>query len=543
MKKNYACAVAAALVLSVAFAPPAAFPARAAAELPEEVVYDGVKAGPVEIGGMTKEEAKAAIETFMEELKAKKITLYLEGSDEKKIEAAVADTGFSWNNKDLLDMLDSLGKSGNVIQRYKIKKDFSFTGTSLEIEFAVDEAKIRAWIEANIELLQSPAVDAALQKTDQGFTITPEQAGSTVDIDASVQAVKDYLTQNWDYEDCNVPLVGAVLNPKVTKADCEKISGKPMAEFTTSYTSSGTSRCKNIDAAVEKINGSVLTPGEKFSCLEHMLPFTAENGYYPAGSYLNGRLVDSFGGGVCQVSTTLYNTVLLAELEVNQRYNHGLTVSYVQLSSDAAIAESSGMDLQFTNNTNAPIYIEGYTKDKHVTFRIYGLDERPANRKVEYKNNIVEVINPPADVVKEDPSLPEGARKVTQSSHTGYRAELYKYVYVDGAQVSKERINTSYYAPAPNYISVGPGTSLSEEPSDENPENVPVSAVPAAAEQQTGEPATAQQQPAGTSDQTQGAAETETTAASSESPQQTSSQPQSPEQQTIAPGAWDQPVG
>lgn len=477
MKKNHAYGMAAAVVLSAAVFAQMIYPAQAAASS-QTVVYDGVKIGPVDVGGMTKEEAKKAVEEFVTELLTRKITLSLEGSDEKKIEAAFADIGLYWANPEVIDDIDNLEKSGNVLKRYKAKKDIAFAQHSFELELSADDAMIKAWIEANLSILEVPAIDAVVEKAEQGFSITPEQAGSTVDVEASVQAVKDFLSAGWDYQDCTVALAGAILEPTVTKAECEKIGSEPMAEFTTSYTSSGTSRCKNIDVAVEKINGTVLMPGEKFSCLEHMVPFTAENGYFPAGSYYNGMLVDSFGGGVCQVSTTLYNAVLLAELEVNQRYNHGLTVSYVPLSADAAIAESSGMDFVFTNNTNAPVYIEGYTMNKRVTFKIYGLDERPENRTIEYKSATVEVINPPEDVVTEDPALPAGSRTVTQSSHTGYRAELYKYVYVDGVQVSKERVNTSYYAPAPNYVSVGPGTSVTEETTPENPGEEPLD-VPA----------------------------------------------------------------
>ena len=476
MNKNHAYGMAAAIILGAAAITQTTYPVHAEAVI-QTMVYDGIKVGPVEIGGMTKEEAKAAVEAYIEELQAKKITLSLEGSD-KKIEASIGDTGLTWGNPQVIDEIDRLGRSGNVIQRYKTKKDITNSGGSFALELSVDETKIKAWIEANNAILECPAVDAVMQKTEEGFSITPEQVGSTVDVEASVLAVKEYLTKEWNYEDCTVALVGIVTNPTITKAECEKIGTVPMGAYTTSYTTSSSSRCKNIDVAVEKINGAILMPGEKFSCLEYMVPFSAENGYFPAGSYFNGMLVDSYGGGVCQVSTTLYNAVLLSELEVNQRYNHGLTVAYVPLSSDAAVAESSGMDFIFTNNTNAPIYIEGYTKDKHVTFNIYGMDERPANRKIEYKSVVIQVINPPEDVIKEDPSLPEGARKVTQGSHTGYRAELYKYVYVDGQQVSKEQVNSSYYAPAPNYVSVGPGTLISEEPTPEGDPNIPANVVP-----------------------------------------------------------------
>lgn len=107
------------------------------------------------------------------------------------------------------------------------------------------------------------------------------------------------------------------------------------------------------------IDGTLLYPGDEFSTYETVAPFSEANGYYMAGSYLNGKVVDSIGGGICQVSTTLYNAVLLAELDVTMRYNHSMVVSYVDPSADAAIAESSGKDFKFVNNTDYPIYIEG----------------------------------------------------------------------------------------------------------------------------------------------------------------------------------------
>lgn len=464
MTKKY---VGAALALAICLAGinGAASPAEAKAIIyNQSVVHDGVMLGPIEVGGMTKEEAEAAVNAYIDELRKTNITLALDGAgEEKKIDIMLEELGFSWANPEVLSQALNMGKKGNIVKRYKIQKDISNSQTSFELKFNVDDSKVRAVLEAHLGELQAEAANAALTKTETGFSITDESVGKSVDMEASLAAVKEYLLNQWNYQEVpRVILVSEDTLPAVTRADIEKIQPEPMASFTTSYSSSGSSRSANIDVAVQKINGTILMPGQQFSCLEHMVPFTAENGYYPAGSYYNGMLVDSYGGGVCQVSTTLYNAVILAELEVNKRYNHGLTVGYVQLSSDAAIAESSGMDLIFTNNTNAPIYIEGYTKNKKVTFQIYGMDERPGNRTIEYKNKVVEVIQPPEDVLTEDPNLPAGTRTVTQSSHTGYRAELYKYVYVDGVQTSVEKVNSSYYAPAPNYITVGPGVVNAE---------------------------------------------------------------------------------
>ena len=136
-------------------------------------------------------------------------------------------------------------------------------------------------------------------------------------------------------------------------------------------------------------------------------------------------MVDSLGGGICQVSTTLYNAVLLAELEVTERYNHSMIVGYVDPSADAAIAESSGKDFKFVNNTDAPIYIEGYTHDKQITFNIYGKETRAAGHSVRYESEVLETITPPADQIYADAGQPIGYI-VTESAHIGYKARLWK---------------------------------------------------------------------------------------------------------------------
>ena len=117
-----------------------------------------------------------------------------------------------------------------------------------------------------------------------------------------------------------------------------------LGSFTTSFAGSTADRKANIQNGCRLIDGITLYPGEEFSTYQKVAPFTEGNGYYMAGSFLNGKVVDSLGGGICQVSTTLYNAVLLAELNVTMRYNHSMTVSYVDISADAAIAESSGKD-------------------------------------------------------------------------------------------------------------------------------------------------------------------------------------------------------
>src|SRR5699024_850562 len=136
-----------------------------------------------------------------------------------------------------------------------------------------------------------------------------------------------------------------------------------LGTFSTDFSSSSSARATNLQVGAGKINGHVLMPGETLSGYECLQPFTAENGYKNAATYENGQVVDSIGGGVCQIATTLYNAALQAELEITQRQNHSMIVTYVQPSMDAAIA-GTVKDIKITNNYSTPIYVEGYTEGR-----------------------------------------------------------------------------------------------------------------------------------------------------------------------------------
>ena len=149
---------------------------------------------------------------------------------------------------------------------------------------------------------------------------------------------------------------------------------------------------------------------------------------------------------------------LRAELEVTERYNHSMIVSYVDPSADAAIAESSGKDFKFKNNTDYPIYIEGRTtSDKQITFTIYGVETRDSNREVSYESVVLERIVPDTEVIYTDASQPVGYCAV-QSAHVGYKAQLWKVVKENGVEVSREQVNSSTYMKAPRSATVGVAT-------------------------------------------------------------------------------------
>lgn len=164
--------------------------------------------------------------------------------------------------------------------------------------------------------------------------------------------------------------------------------------------------------------------------------------------------MDSYGGGICQVSTTLYNAALKAEMDITARSNHTMMVGYVEPSKDAAIAEGS-MDMCFVNNTDAPIYIEGYCSGGQITFVIFGHETRPENRTLQFTSKVLATMQPEGFSLYPDATQPVGYVLQTQSPHTGYQAELWKEIYVDGVLTDEYQINSSYYQAVGTIYSIG----------------------------------------------------------------------------------------
>ena len=422
----------------------------------EKKIEAGIYAGDMDLSGMTTREAEDKIRAYVDSFGGTEITL--NAVDGGTIVTTASELGLKWGNEGILYEAANFGRDGDILQCYKELRDLEYSNKVYDIVLDFDRSKIRSLIEENAEQYNQEAVNATMVKTDGGFTITEGQDGIVVDTEASAEAVYDCLTDDWNGRDCEIDLVITVDEPAGNAEDLAQVKDV-LGTFTTSYSTSGGSRSANVANGCRLIDGTLLFPGEEFSAYEAVCPFTEANGYYMAGSYLNGQVVDSLGGGICQVSTTLYNAVLLSELDVTERYNHSMIVTYVDPSADAAIAESSGKDFKFVNNTDYPIYIEGITTpDKHITFTIYGVETRDSNREVIYESVVLERTVPEEEVIYADESLPVGYCSV-QSAHIGYKAQLWKVVRENGVEVSREQVNSSSYMKAPRSATVGVATA------------------------------------------------------------------------------------
>lgn len=422
----------------------------------KDTLLSGIFIEDMSMEGKSVEEARDMVEDYVDGLLSQTIILVSVGGNEVSI--TPADIGFYWSNQEIVEEAAQIGKRGNIVERYKAEKDLQFENKILKLEFDADQDLIRNILTEQCSVYNVEAENATLTKVDDEFIIHPGTIGTVVDEEASLDRIYDFLTAGWDGQSDVIDLVVVQQEPMGSEEELKKVKDV-LGTFTTSFSTSGRDRSANVRNGCSLVNGVTLYPGEEFSTYEAVSPFTQANGYYMAGSYLNGQVVDSLGGGICQVSTTLYNAVLLAELEVTERHNHSMIVTYVDPSADAAIAESSGKDFKFVNNTDAPIYIEGATSDdKKITFTIYGMETRDASHRVEYKSEIVSQTYPDKEVIYVNEAAPIGSVSV-QSAHIGYKANLWKIVYENNQEVSREQINSSSYQMVPRYATVGVATA------------------------------------------------------------------------------------
>lgn len=416
----------------------------------QTVIHAGVYIEDIDVSGMTEEEARQTVQNYLSGLGEKEIQMEAVGGN---VITATADAlGLAWANPEMIEEAAGLGREGNIVKRYKAIRDLEYSNQVFPLLISFDKSLLTTIIEEGSAPYNIPRQEASLNRENGVFSVREGVTGQQVEVTESAEKIYQYLTGEWNRSDAQVALIIEMDEPKASKEDLLQVKDV-LGTFTTSYRTSGSSRSANVENGSRLINATTLYPGETFSTYDAVSPFTEANGYYMAGSYLNGMVVDSLGGGICQVSTTLYNAVLLAELEVSQRHNHSMIVSYVDPSADAAIAESSGKDFTFENNTGYPVYIEGRTEDKRITFTIYGVETRSPDREVIYESEVLETIRPEGEKIIAV-EKPIGYIDV-QSMHIGYKARLWKVVKENGVEVSRTQINSSSYKMTPRTATVG----------------------------------------------------------------------------------------
>lgn len=292
--------------------------------------------------------------------------------------------------------------------------------------------------------------DATYEIANGKMTVTPEVLGREIDkeeAEGQIDAIKNGGV-------ATLKLI--TLKPEVTEASINaELFGTVLGKFSTSYATSSKNRSDNVELAARKIDGIILMPNEEFSYNSVVGKRTAANGFKEAPVFENGETVQGMGGGVCQVSSTLYSAVLYADLPVLERQNHSMTVSYVPKGQDATVSYGS-IDFRFKNDTKGPIKISAKTGGKTIEMAIWGAKPEK-EKKVEIINSVVETKAPTVEEITE-PTLKIGERKVISNGKTGYTVATVRKVFEDGKEVKSEKMTTSKYKMVPTKVAVGSAT-------------------------------------------------------------------------------------
>lgn len=289
------------------------------------------------------------------------------------------------------------------------------------------------------DMWSQPAVDAAITgyNAETGeFVLSESQPGYVVNVEQlTADIAKELAAGNYS---ATVEAKGESSNPTFSKSDY-----KVLGTYSTTTTSNA-DRNTNVRIACETICGTILQPQEQFSYNTILGRRTAEKGYKEAGAYANGEHVMELGGGICQVSSTIYNATIFANLQIDKRTGHTYEPTYVTPGEDAAVSYTNP-DFVFTNNTGATLGIKTTFADRKIVATIFGISTLEEGVKRYMRSEKVGDVPPPEDVVVEDPMLFPGQTQVVKGPKNGSKWATYIILEKDGNIISEEYLHTTTY--------------------------------------------------------------------------------------------------
>ncbi len=407
-----------------------------------DTFFPGVSVDGVALGGMTLEEAQTLFGGRQQQA-AEAFSLVVAHGD-KRWRITSGEVAVSSDAQTVLARAYAVGRRGTLEERYAEIEQAGREGAAFETGFAYDREAVGRLADVIADSLDTPARDATLDAFDvvnRTFTFTAEASGTKTDREKLKDDILAALDAH-DYARVIEPSVSEVA-PARTLSMLEGHFGR-IASYTT-QTTKDRDRNTNIELSAAALNGRVVLPGETLSFNECTGKRTGEKGYREAGAIAGGVLVDDTGGGVCQTSSTLFNAVIRADLEIVKRSAHSWPSSYVEKGEDATVNWPS-LDFVFRNNKEFPVFLVAWYDNQEVTVEVYGqlLED---GMRVELFSETVKTIKPSDEILYTlDETLPEGTRQFGRTKRTGYVVDTYKlYLDAEGNEISRSKLWTTTY--------------------------------------------------------------------------------------------------
>ena len=407
-------------------------------------VYAGVTLEGVDVGGHSREEIIQILSLCQQEQGTKQLAIYY-GDTIFRIDPGSID--FDLDIDATVDEVWHFGRKGSPWERVKNIRTALKEGYRIPVKVRYNENKLDQLMEQWKDTIDRPARNATLSIVTGG--IIPQEQGRKLE----VEKLRPLVVQALKSPDVdNVPLPVALLYPSITVGDLSRTGIRELVgKYSTTFDDKDVNRTTNIKIAANKVNGHIIYPGETFSFNEIVGPREKEYGFKEALEFVDGELVPGIGGGICQVSSTIYNAALLANLAIVERYKHAKPLGYVPMGRDATVVFGA-LDFKFPNNTASPLMIIAEIEGNKLNVGLFG--QSRLKETVEIMATDRQVI-PPAIVKQPDNSLFLGETKVDKQGKPGYQITTIRVVRLDGREIKREVLAKDRYQPENTIIKVG----------------------------------------------------------------------------------------
>ena len=404
----------------------------------KQTFYEGTTVEGVDVSRMTLSNALDYWRNRVEARNAERTVVLDDGTA-----VTAGELGYTSDYESVLTTAWSHGRSGTLEERYRMAASRMRNPAAYAIHRTeYSDALVDQFVQMQALKIDQEPADATVADFNVDtyeFTFNPSRNGRQLD----TAALKRDLLAAMAAGGGSVTLSVAEQTPEITTDQIGEMYG--LIDYAiTNANSSSKARLNNIKLAMSMINGVKLAPGETFSFNETVGQRTSSRGFMKATAYSGGEVTEELGGGICQVSTTLFNAAVKADMRIDERHNHSLTVHYVDKGKDATV-DWGNQDLKFTNTSADDIYICCYlTEDRRVRFGIFGR-LLPDGEKITLDAVTVKV-NKFETQYQPDPSLGRGQTRVAENGRDGYKAEAYKVRWdAAGNELSRELLCTSVY--------------------------------------------------------------------------------------------------
>lgn len=413
--------------------------------LNKDTFYEGIKINGIDVGGLNREETLELINKRLNKnIRDKRIKLNYESNN---YYINYEDIDVVYDYYEAIDKCHKIGRKGNLINRLKDINKVKKRGFDYKMSLEHDRSKLFLEITNICKHINIEPENAKLNILNGKYETNPEKIGKKVN-ENKLEKIIEYCIQN-NINSINIPV--EIVKPEMTVNMLEKINYK-ISHFSTTFNSYDYNRVNNIKLATKAINGKIILRGETFSFNKTTGVRSIEKGYKISKVINNGRYVPDIGGGVCQVSTTLYNAILYSDMEIIERHHHTIPSNYIVKGRDSAVSYDY-LDLKFKNDTEYPLYIESKIINNMIVINIYSNEDLINNNTV-IETKIVEVVQPEIKVIV-DKALQKGQEIIIQKSRIGYKVETYKVKYDSNVEVDRVLISNDYYKPQKLIIKVG----------------------------------------------------------------------------------------